>query len=184
VSERAQRVVLFLLISLLFGLQWKSHGTSPPETPMAFVHYSAGSVSVRVDGDVALKGIHKFYDGDILMTAIKMTAPDIISATSKTLILQQKIPQAAVVTVNSDREAGASFSIKPMNINDMLLLGIPLNPDRLTASEWEVLPGIGPSLARAIISDRHINGAFGTVVALERVPGIGKAKVSEIIKYF
>lgn len=183
-NERAQRVVLFLLISLLFALQWISHGTSPPETSMAFVHYSTGGVTVRIDGDVAKKGIHKFYDGDVLMTAIKMTAPDIIPAASIRQILQQKTPQAVVITIRDDQVAGASFAIKPMNINDLMLLCIPLDPDRLTLSEWEALPGIGPTLAQAIINDRQTNGAFGSVVALERVPGVGKGKLNRLISYF
>ena len=151
---------------------------------MAFVHYSSDGVMVRIDGDVVKKGIYKFYDGDVLMTAIKMTAPDIIPEVSEREVLQQKIPHAVVITVQYDHLSGALLGIKPMSIKDMMTLAIPLDPDRLTATEWEALPGIGPSLARAIINDRQTNGGFGSVVALERVPGIGKGKVNRIISHF
>lgn len=183
-NERAQRVVLFILISVLLGLQWTSHGTSSSKTAMAFVHYSTGGVMVRIDGDVAKKGIHKFYDGETLMTAIKMTAPDVVPAASEKDILQEKLPHAVVITVRNDQADGASFVVKPMNINDLMLLCIPLDPDLLTLSEWEALPGIGRSLGWAIINNRQTNGAFGSVTALERVPGVGKGILNKIIKHF
>ena len=46
-----------------------------------------------------------------------------------------------------------------------------------TAAELELLPGIGPSRARAIVEDRRTNGPFGSVDDLDRVRGIGSATV-------
>ncbi|MEZ6235673.1 MAG: ComEA family DNA-binding protein [Phycisphaerales bacterium] len=46
-----------------------------------------------------------------------------------------------------------------------------------SAAELELLPGIGPSRARAIVEDRRANGAFRSVDDLDRVPGIGSATV-------
>ena len=42
------------------------------------------------------------------------------------------------------------------------------------------LPGIGPSKAAAIVSDRTANGPFGACAELERVHGIGPATVAGI----
>ncbi|MCA9289346.1 MAG: ComEA family DNA-binding protein [Phycisphaerales bacterium] len=46
-----------------------------------------------------------------------------------------------------------------------------------TAAELELLPGIGPSRARAIVEDRRANGVFGSVDELDRVRGIGPATI-------
>jgi competence protein ComEA len=48
------------------------------------------------------------------------------------------------------------------------------------AAELDSLPGIGPSLAAAILADRAANGPFPSVDALDRVKGIGPATVERL----
>jgi len=52
--------------------------------------------------------------------------------------------------------------------------------NRATAGELEQLPGIGPSLAAAIVTWRTDHGPFGRVDDLLDVPGIGPAKLSAL----
>ncbi len=51
-----------------------------------------------------------------------------------------------------------------------------------TASEADLaqLPGIGPSLARAITEERTAHGPFRTLEDLKRVRGIGAAKLKAL----
>jgi competence ComEA-like helix-hairpin-helix protein len=58
-----------------------------------------------------------------------------------------------------------------------------LDPDRADASDWERLPGIGPALARRIVSDREARGPFAGPEALLRVPGIGPRTLERIRPY-
>ena len=44
----------------------------------------------------------------------------------------------------------------------------------------ETLPGIGPSLAAAIVEHRQREGPFATIDALLAVPGIGPAKLDAL----
>lgn len=48
------------------------------------------------------------------------------------------------------------------------------------ATALEALPGIGPSIAQAIVEWRAANGQFASVDELEDVPGIGPATLAEI----
>jgi competence protein ComEA len=43
-----------------------------------------------------------------------------------------------------------------------------------------VLPGVGPSLARAIILDRTARGPFHSIDDLARVKGIGPARLAAL----
>jgi len=61
-----------------------------------------------------------------------------------------------------------------------LLEGRPLDLNRASASELELLPGIGPRLAERIVSDRTARGPFRSVSELERVPGVGKGKLRAV----
>lgn len=46
--------------------------------------------------------------------------------------------------------------------------------------DLELLPGVGPSLAAAIVADRAANGPFASVDALDRVRGIGPGLLARI----
>jgi competence ComEA-like helix-hairpin-helix protein len=52
----------------------------------------------------------------------------------------------------------------------------PIDLNSADAAALEVIPGVGPALARRIVDDRERNGAFPTIEAIERVHGIGKKK--------
>jgi competence protein ComEA len=65
-------------------------------------------------------------------------------------------------------------------------LARPLKPgeridlDRASAAEIARLPRVGLKLARTIVANRGTNGAFGSLEALDRVPGIGPGLLKAI----
>lgn len=56
----------------------------------------------------------------------------------------------------------------------------PVDINAADALTLEALPGVGPSIARAIVEWREANGPFAGVAELEDVPGIGPATLAEI----
>lgn len=56
----------------------------------------------------------------------------------------------------------------------------PLNLNTATAQQLESLPGVGPSIAAAIVEHRERIGGFASVDGLLAVSGIGPAKLDQI----
>src|SRR4051794_19059872 len=56
----------------------------------------------------------------------------------------------------------------------------PVNLNTATVEELDALPGIGPSIAQAIVDERERNGPFRSVDDLERVRGIGPSKLDQL----
>jgi competence protein ComEA len=56
----------------------------------------------------------------------------------------------------------------------------PIDVNTASADELEALPGIGPTLAAAIVEDRDRNGPFRSVDDLTRVPGIGEGRLAQL----
>lgn len=52
--------------------------------------------------------------------------------------------------------------------------------NRAGASELSLLPGVGPSLAQAIVADRTERGPFATIADIDRVRGVGPATLTRI----
>ncbi|MSR33776.1 MAG: helix-hairpin-helix domain-containing protein [Phycisphaerales bacterium] len=52
--------------------------------------------------------------------------------------------------------------------------------DQAGVDELAALPGVGPSLAAAIVADRQAKGPFKTLAELDRVRGVGPAVLQQI----
>jgi competence protein ComEA len=75
-------------------------------------------------------------------------------------------PIATVTTKITSNSSATSSGLIDLNVASVDLL-----------DTW---PGIGPSLANAILSYREQNGPFGSVEAIMDVPGIGPATYEKI----
>jgi competence ComEA-like helix-hairpin-helix protein len=84
--------------------------------------------------------------------------------------------------VHAERSAAreALFSGEEGEAALELLPGEKLDLNRATAEELEILPGIGPVLAEAIVSYRQTHGPFASVEDLLSVPGIGEGRLAAI----
>ena len=55
-----------------------------------------------------------------------------------------------------------------------------ININTASADELQLLSGVGPSTANAIVDYREQNGAFGSVEDLVNIKGIGEKKVANL----
>lgn len=170
-------VLLFLVVLCWSYGRWS---LPPREAPPALLR-SGGTAVTVVLANGAESGVYQFYDA--------ANRGSVICLTDRTLSLQ------TLHLLDSQRPLadGERFELSPekravvrgwMSASDRMLLGIPLHPDRMTRSDWESLPGIGPKLATAIELDRQKNGDFGALSTLKRVKGVGPKKLEAWKPYF
>jgi len=58
-----------------------------------------------------------------------------------------------------------------------------INLNKASASELELLPGLGPQLSRRIVQYRETRGKFRKIEDLLQVPGIGRRTLERIREY-
>ena len=140
----------------------------PPATvPLELVH-------VHVAGEVLQPGLYRAMAGsrvaDLVDAAGGPTSSGDVDRLNLALVVRDG-DRIEVPTVGEPFTAGESSS----GSSDQ-----PLDLNRATAAELETLPGVGPSLAAAIVEHRERFGAFGSLDELEEVSGIGPATVERL----
>jgi competence protein ComEA len=183
--ETHRRLVLWLMMFLVtVVLFMKGRATSEEEVSAAFVHQGPLQTTVRIEGNVVNPGVYECPRGCDLMTVIKMTVPEWRPVRTDKKLLNRVMRCGDVVKLMGSNRQHIEITLKRMPAREMVVLGIPLDPNRMEIDDWESLPGIGPVLALRIVRDRQKNGAFGSPADLERVSGIGKNKIKQLVKYF
>jgi competence protein ComEA len=59
----------------------------------------------------------------------------------------------------------------------------PVHVNRASAKELEGIKGVGPVLAKKILTERERIGKFSGPADLDRVPGIGKKKLDNLLPF-
>jgi competence protein ComEA len=91
----------------------------------------------------------------------------------------QRVYVPAVGEVDPAAVASGGDPASPASAGSSLPPG-PLDLNAATSAQLELLPGVGPATATAIVDDRERNGPFASIDDLDRVPGIGAAKLEAL----
>ncbi|MCL2761458.1 MAG: helix-hairpin-helix domain-containing protein [Desulfuromonadales bacterium] len=174
-------VLLAVSYPLLQGSAKDKH-----KSPPSFLHYSSDSVLIDLKGDCEAPGLYNFADG----TTFKSANIESICGFKKSYvenpdqIMADKLNNGEEIEIQKRNNRDFKISIKRMRAKELILLKIPLDPDKMDYEDWISMPGIGPALAGRIIEDRNSNGNFVKIENLQRVSGIGEKKVEKIKRYF
>ena len=142
---------------------------------------SGGRIVVHVEGAVVLPGVHELAEGSRVHDAIYAADGLTAEADRSRLNLAAQLVDGQrvwVPLVGEPEPAVANMSAVPD------AAGLPRAPVNLNTGDLatlETLPGIGPSIAAAIIRHRQEHGAFSRVEELLEVPGIGRAKLEQLL---
>ncbi len=183
-SSRLALCALALLLSLSLYLKGRAPHPSSGGAAFSRAGNDGKGIVVRLAGEFPRPGLYRFANGVSAQTAIKMTLPGARLIFAAGGAPAAPLSSGDVVTLSLHGSEPAVFSVVGMGVKERMLVGIPLDPDRLGDDDWSLLPGIGPVLSARIAADRRKYGAFGTLDGLLRVPGIGPGKIETIRRYF
>ncbi len=137
---------------------------------------------VHVDGAVLVPGVHEVVPGSRVIDVIQAAGglgPDADRSRLNLALLVEDEQRVWVPRVGEDEPS----VVEPTGgggSGGSAADGATVDINRSSASELEALPGIGPSLAAAIVEHREREGAFGSVEELLDVAGIGPAKLEQL----
>ena len=172
------------MFALAVMLYLKSHGTGHQTGPVAFLRDQPEGIKVKIAGNVVLPGVYQLPEKSGLRTVINMAVPSAEQEGLKGFTQDVKLRTGDVVELLRGPSQCVDITVKKMQANEKIILGIPLDPNLMDAAEWDSLPGIGPVFALRIVADRQLNGDFRSVADLKRVPGIGENKIKHLERFF
>ncbi len=138
-------------------------------------------VVVHVAGAVRSAGVYELDHGDRVHDAVSAAGGAAADADLEGLNLAAPLVDGGriYVPVTGEVDPATVPSEAPSAGVDGGPVG-PIDLNRATAGQLETLPGVGSATAAAIIGDRDRNGPFASVDDLDRVPGIGPAKLAAL----
>ena len=140
-------------------------------------------VTVHVAGAVTKPGVYDLAGGARVIDAIEAAGGGVPDADLNRLNLAAKVADGQRVLVQRVGEAAPAGSASTGGSGGS---GGSADPSGLvslnsaTQAELEALPGIGPSLAGAIITERERRGGFRSVNELRDVRGIGEKRFADL----
>ena len=178
-----QQAVLLLAVILLGICLDLSYGRTPESASPTGSFPTQGLKYVRVMGEVRSPGLYTFYLQPSVKEIIERADGLKRNPLPFPALLSQKVPTGTKLLVTPKPEGTDEVKIIPMTNPERLLLGIPMPLNTATEQNLELIPGIGPQLARRIIIFRKQNGPYEDIADFLNVEGIGEKKLKEIAPY-
>ena len=143
----------------------------------------ASGVTVHVAGSVRTPGVYELESDARVHEAIDQAGGITGDADVDTLNLAAPLADGSRIYVPAvGEDVSATTLIDVPFVTGAVDAGPvgPIDVNQATAAELDGLPGVGPATSTAIVTERQRNGPFLSVDDLERVPGIGPAKLASI----
>lgn len=140
----------------------------------------ATAIVVYVAGAVAVPGVYTLENPARVTDAVSAAGGVVVGADLDVVNLAATVHDGERVYVPK-----VGGTVPPVVGADVVVVDNttpvgPVNVNSATAEELDVLPGVGPTTAAAIVTHRQQHGPFQTVEQLADVRGIGPAKLDAL----
>jgi competence protein ComEA len=154
----------------LMTITLQPRATLNPVTP------TPALINVYVSGAVNKPDVYALPPGSLVKDAVAKAGGATAEADLDHVNLALKLSDQMQVYVPRKGEAAAT----PNSRSAPAAITAPININTANLEELDKLPGIGPSIAQAIIDYRTQNGPFKNIEAINEVKGIGDALFAKI----
>ncbi|MBW1913736.1 MAG: helix-hairpin-helix domain-containing protein [Deltaproteobacteria bacterium] len=137
---------------------------------------------IQVEGDVSSPGVYSFGSQVVPGDVIEKAGGLLPSGDSS--ILSDNVVFESDVRIEIQRKVdGWGLFQREISSFHKLTLGIPISLNSESEGGLTALPGIGPSLARAIVEERARRGGFKKLKEITSINGIGEGIYKKIAPY-
>jgi competence protein ComEA len=186
-NREQQGVILFLTLSLclLFFLTGplsssKEGAKTLPVGERLPGRSSGTGFPVEIDGAAGPRGIVQAEPGmtvgEVLEKAGGVQEKHSLSPED----LARQVEKSSRLSLQPTGEGKEKVVVEPLSPPKLKVLSVPIPLNTATAEELDILPGIGPKTAQAIVEFREKNGNFTSPDDLLQVPGIGPKKLAAL----
>jgi competence protein ComEA len=186
-NREQQGVILFLTLSLCllffltgpFSFPKEGGKALPTEEPLPRKP-SGPAFPVEIDGAAGPRGIVQAEPGMTVREVLERAGgvPEKLSLSPEDL--SRKVEKGSRLSIQPEGEGKGKVVVEPLAPPKLKVLSVPIPLNTATAEELDILPGIGPKTAQAIVEFRQKNGKFGSPDDLLQVPGIGPKKLAAL----
>jgi competence protein ComEA len=153
--------------------------TSVPAAPTTSTTTGPTTIVVYVTGAVAAPGVYTLAAGSRVTDAVIAAGGDGPGADLDVVNLAATVHDGERVYVPTVGQVIPTVVAEAPTPDSTVPAG-PVNINSATADQLDVLPGVGPATAAAIVAHRESHGPFQTVDQLGDVRGIGPAKLEAL----
>jgi competence protein ComEA len=182
-TRAQQGVVLFLslLLSLFFFITYPLFSSNPGNPgngtrPIVSNTPSNQEVWIEVDGEVTNRGVWPMEKGQTVREVLEKAGGAQRNLSLPAEAMNAKMEKSARLHVVAEKEGQGKVLLQPLDPLKRKVLSIPVNINTAKAEELDILPGVGPMTAQAIVDYRETHGKFSALEDLLQVKGIGPKK--------
>ncbi len=168
-------LILLMAVLACYGLRPVIQRTSGEllETPCA------DPVFIEVSGDIRFPGVYTFCHRPAVQELLNRAGKSGSDLHEPNPFKIKTFHSGHKISVRDDGER-TIVSVMEMSAFSKMTLGLPISLNRENEVGLTALPGIGNSLARAIVKERQNRGGFKNLDALRDIKGIGKKLLEKI----
>lgn len=169
--------VLALLILALLYYKFYYRPASPPEETYQ-------EVVVEIFGEVQKPGVYVFKTPPTLIEAVERARGLKESARFEEAQSSEVLKTGTLLNVSRESPTEVKIKLGRMEANKLLAFSIPLDLNQVSVEDLCLIPGIGESLAREIVTYRERRRGFQSVEEIINVKGIEEKKYRSLKTFF
>ena len=176
-----QQKVLFLLALFILAVLYFKFYFHPLSRPSEEVFRE---IVIEVAGEVNKPGIYIFKNAPTLKEVIEKAGgfkePILLDTATSSEVLET----GTLLNVLKEPSKEIRIKLTSMEARKRLVFSIPLDLNRVSIEDLCLIPGIGESLAREVVTYRQRRKGFRSVEELKNVKGIGEKKWETLKTFF